>query len=52
VLRNFDYNRSGSLGVREAHEARFAIYRMADRNRDGRLSQRELFYWRNYAVGY
>ena len=44
VLANFDRNRNGSLGTNEGEEARRAIHRLADRNRDGRVSQNELAY--------
>lgn len=52
VLDNFDRNRNGSLGAQEAQLAEREIYRMADRNRDGRLSERELSYWQSYAARY
>lgn len=50
ILHNFDYNGNGKLGEREATDARHAIYRIADRNRDGYLSQRELALWRSFAA--
>lgn len=50
VLRNFDHDGNGGLGMREAEYARHGIYRMADRNRDGRLSRREIVYWQTYVL--
>jgi hypothetical protein len=50
VMRNFDHNRNGSLGEREALYAERAIFSIADRDRDGHLTQRELDYWRIYAA--
>lgn len=52
VIDNFDRNRNGSLGAQEAQLAEREIYRMADRNRDGRLNERELSYWRSDAARY
>lgn len=52
VLGNFDYDRNGRLGFREGDDARRELHRLADRNRDGVLTRRELDYWRTYMAGY
>lgn len=52
VLGNFDYDRDGSLGSGEGEDARRELHRLADRDRDGRLTRRELDYWRTYTARY
>lgn len=42
VMWNFDDNRNGRLGKDEARDANRAFDRLADRNRDGRISDREV----------